>query len=581
MPPPLMPGREPSPSTSFSRMLLSQDEQHPRPLSDITALNRNQENIPNKMKKPKKTRLLLDARTELTDEELKTARAEYLRGQYALKQELELKKAEKDGMKLVEDTCGEPPWKYVHWMVETGNSRKLILRSPSSFLDRFLAGEFQGSGGGKNRSAPHSPPRLPYEACDIDVQSSKRRKIRHAPKEPHHFDMGMPDFHQDLDAVQFDFEAPMEPLDAGRLRSSEFFGRRVCPFQRLRQSFCRPCRDEAKGSSLSRREDSLIPSQVGAFSPTILGKNSRLIGEDYAFDGESVVVNTWYTRMQYQTLPATTRELTFDRIVPTSSSTRHVAATAFYHCLGRLSRPLLSPRSIHTARRTMSESRAVIAARAALASVDLSTYDAEQSRLMDERCILVDEQDNAIGAMDKKTCHLMENINKGLLHRAFSAFVFRPSDGKLLLQQRATEKITFPDMWTNTLAASRKLEHELGIPPSQTPIDMFQYLTRIHYLAPSNGLWGEHEVDYILFITADVTVTPNLNEIRDHKYVDKAELQAMFEDPANSFTPWFKLIARDFLFGWWDELMKRKQDGKINAKSLSGLVDGSKVVTMV
>ena len=109
----------------------------------------------------------------------------------------------------------------------------------------------------------------------------------------------------------------------------------------------------------------------------------------------------------------------------------------------------------------------------------------------------------------------MENINKGLLHRAFSAFVFRPSDGKLLLQQRATEKITFPDMWTNTccshplddfaeekvekdqlgvrVAASRKLEHELGIPRSQTPVDEFQYLTRIHYLAPSDGLWGEHE----------------------------------------------------------------------------------------
>lgn len=109
----------------------------------------------------------------------------------------------------------------------------------------------------------------------------------------------------------------------------------------------------------------------------------------------------------------------------------------------------------------------------------------------------------------------MENINKGLLHRAFSVFIFRPSDGKLLLQQRASEKITFPDMWTNTccshplddfaeerdevnqkgvkLAASRKLEHELGIPKVQTPANQFQYLTRIHYLAPSSGLWGEHE----------------------------------------------------------------------------------------
>lgn len=222
---------------------------------------------------------------------------------------------------------------------------------------------------------------------------------------------------------------------------------------------------------------------------------------------------------------------------------------------------------------------------------------------MDERCILVDEQDNAIGAMDKKTCHLMENINKGLLHRAFSAFVFRPSDGKLLLQQRASSKITFPDMWTNTCcshplddfeeekvekdqsgvrhAASRKLEHELGIPRSQTPVDQFQYLTRIHYLAPSNDTWGEHEVDYILFLTADVTVTPNLNEIREYKWVDKVELQNMFEDSANSFTPWFKLIARDFLFGWWDELLRRRGNGGLlDAKSLAGIADGSKVIKM-
>lgn len=182
----------------------------------------------------------------------------------------------------------------------------------------------------------------------------------------------------------------------------------------------------------------------------------------------------------------------------------------------------------------MAVSRATQAAREALATIDLSNYDPEQSRLMDERCILVDENDKAIGAMDKKTCcdlvilisyhwlislfsvgHLMENINRGLLHRAFSAFIFQPSDGKLLLQQRASEKITFPDMWTNTCcshplddfeeekveeeqlgvkaAASRKLEHELGIPQTETPIDQFQYLTRIHYLAPSNGMWGEHE----------------------------------------------------------------------------------------
>ena len=220
----------------------------------------------------------------------------------------------------------------------------------------------------------------------------------------------------------------------------------------------------------------------------------------------------------------------------------------------------------------------------------------------------------------------MENINKGLLHRAFSAFVFHPKSGKLLLQQRAAEKITFSNMWTNTccshplddaaeekieeeqrgvkVAARRKLEQELGIPQNQTPIDEMQYLTKIHYLAPSTELWGEHEgegflrgfdilmewsptygfplVDYILFICADVTVKPNPNEIRDHRYVSKQELIEMLEAPGNRFTPWFELIARDFLFGWWDELLNRRgADGTLDARSLAGLVDGSKVIKMV
>jgi isopentenyl-diphosphate delta-isomerase len=110
----------------------------------------------------------------------------------------------------------------------------------------------------------------------------------------------------------------------------------------------------------------------------------------------------------------------------------------------------------------------------------------------------------------------MTNIEKGLLHRAFSVFLFNDKN-ELLLQQRASEKITFPDMWTNTCcshplnvsnetgsnlpdsvlgvkhAAQRKLEHELGIKKEQVPLDKFRFLTRIHYKAPSNSQWGEHE----------------------------------------------------------------------------------------
>ncbi|ANB12385.1 isopentenyl-diphosphate delta-isomerase IDI1 [Sugiyamaella lignohabitans] len=115
-------------------------------------------------------------------------------------------------------------------------------------------------------------------------------------------------------------------------------------------------------------------------------------------------------------------------------------------------------------------------------------HDEEQIKLMDEVCIVLDWNDKPIGGASKKTCHLMSNIDKGLLHRAFSVFLFN-SKGELLLQQRADEKITFPSLWTNTCcshplavpselghdlptsiagvkqAAQRKLDQELGIKP--------------------------------------------------------------------------------------------------------------------
>ncbi|OAX80668.1 isopentenyl-diphosphate delta-isomerase [Emergomyces africanus] len=204
-------------------------------------------------------------------------------------------------------------------------------------------------------------------------------------------------------------------------------------------------------------------------------------------------------------------------------------------------------------------------------SGELEGYDEEQIRLMDEVCIVLDENDQPIGSASKKTCHLMTNIERGLLHRAFSVFLF-DSQKRLLLQQRASEKITFPDMWTNTCcshplgipgetgvefeaavqgvrrAAQRKLDHELGIKAEQVPLEKFDFLTRIHYKAPSDGKWAEHEIDYILFIQADVDLNVSPNEVRDTKYVTAEELKQMFQDPELKFTPWFKLICNSMLF---------------------------------
>lgn len=220
---------------------------------------------------------------------------------------------------------------------------------------------------------------------------------------------------------------------------------------------------------------------------------------------------------------------------------------------------------------------------------DLTGYDAEQIRLMDEVCIVLDNDDQPIGSASKKACHSMSNINNGLLHRAFSVFLFHPQTHKLLLQQRASEKITFPEMWTNTCcshplahptetghgdlpsniegakrAGQRKLGHELGIKAEQVPVSKFDFLTRIHYLAPSDGKWGEHEIDYILFIQAEPDLDINVNEVRDTAWVSQEELKQLFRDAETKsgkgkdfkFTPWFRLICESMLLNWWEAMVK-------------------------
>lgn len=104
----------------------------------------------------------------------------------------------------------------------------------------------------------------------------------------------------------------------------------------------------------------------------------------------------------------------------------------------------------------------------------------QASYLLHDKCILVNEHDQVMGAASKGECH---HVGSAALHRAFSVFLFTP-DKKLILQKRSASKVTFPSVWTNSCcshplwvedemdlnkdngvrkAAQRKLEHELGI----------------------------------------------------------------------------------------------------------------------
>lgn len=232
-------------------------------------------------------------------------------------------------------------------------------------------------------------------------------------------------------------------------------------------------------------------------------------------------------------------------------------------------------------------------------TVDTNKIDEQQMKFMhEEHCILVDEQDNIVGHESKNFCHQIPHINAGdnrALHRAFSVFFFN-NEGKLLLQQRAREKITFPLFWTNTCcshplhnfeqervgandllakgadadwttlgvkhAAVRKMEHELGIKPEKLDLERFVFMTRILYSAPFDSTWGEHEVDYCLMYqhpgagaAEDLGLEPNDNEVEELRYVTKEELKSMMADSNLLFTPWFKIICEKFLFQWWDSMV--------------------------
>ena len=135
--------------------------------------------------------------------------------------------------------------------------------------------------------------------------------------------------------------------------------------------------------------------------------------------------------------------------------------------------------------------------------------------------LVLSPTDTVIGSASKHTSHqFTPDTPRGILHRAFSVFLFDASTNELLLQKRASTKITFPNVWTNTCcshplhgmepseldgeedvkdgsvrgvkyAAIRKLEQELGIPVDTFTVDRFKFLTRLHYWAADTVTHGK------------------------------------------------------------------------------------------
>lgn len=159
-----------------------------------------------------------------------------------------------------------------------------------------------------------------------------------------------------------------------------------------------------------------------------------------------------------------------------------------------------------------------------------------------EPLILVDDHDREIGHQDKLGCH----TGAGILHRAFSLFIFNDA-GELLLQQRSIQKQLWPLYWSNSCcshprrgetmetAIMRRSQQELGI------VTQFQYLYKFKYQVPYMNIGAEHELCWVFVGRSEDPIQVNENEIAGWRFINARDLaQEMRQNPEH-FTPWFKL----------------------------------------
>lgn len=166
--------------------------------------------------------------------------------------------------------------------------------------------------------------------------------------------------------------------------------------------------------------------------------------------------------------------------------------------------------------------------------------------MTEEKVILVNEQDEKIGMMPKQEAH-----EKGVLHRAFSVFIFNEKE-ELMLQQRALHKYHSPGLWTNTCcshqrdgessvdAGKRRLQEEMGF-----TVNLNESISFIYRAPFDNGL-TEHELDHILLGNFDGEPHINAEEVAAWKWMPLEDVKKDIQKNPGQYTAWFKIIFQKF-----------------------------------
>lgn len=174
---------------------------------------------------------------------------------------------------------------------------------------------------------------------------------------------------------------------------------------------------------------------------------------------------------------------------------------------------------------------------------------------MEQQVILVNTEDEVLGTAGKMDVH-----RQGLLHRAFSVFIFN-SKGEMLLQQRAIDKYHSGGLWTNAccshpnpgeqteVAAVRRLREEMGFETELEKIFDFVYKAEFE-----NGLI-EHEFDHVFTGEYNGAISYSRQEVMDYTYKSMQDIQESMKSNPAKYTTWFRL-AFPMIEKWWSKQYK-------------------------
>ena len=175
---------------------------------------------------------------------------------------------------------------------------------------------------------------------------------------------------------------------------------------------------------------------------------------------------------------------------------------------------------------------------------------------MDE-LIVVDKQDNIIGSIGKEECH----NGDGILHRAFSIFIFN-NQKQLLIQQRSNLKRLWPLFWSNTCCSHQRLREPLLDITKKRLEEEFGFscplknLYKFQYSAKYNDVGSENEICSVLIgkLNDEIKLNPNPEEVSNFKWVNIKELQEDIKNNPEKYSPWFKIECKELFSNYLDEI---------------------------